>query len=128
MRLMQNNDKPQLPVFEQAVAPDGQGSCTGDCGDRIDIALRARDGVITGATFGCNGCRYTWLCARTAASLAQGGTLAEGLKVNAVHVLDVLEDVPEGHEHCAIIAVNALHAAIADALRNQHEPWKKLYR
>ena len=34
----------------------------------------------------------------------------------------------EEHEHCAVIAANALHNAVTDALHNLNEPWKRLYR
>jgi NifU-like protein involved in Fe-S cluster formation len=36
--------------------------------------------------------------------------------------------LPEASEHCALLASNALKAAIRDYVAMKREPWKKAYR
>ncbi len=107
---------------------DGYGRCTGDCGDTIEMYLEIQQQCIRRAAFHCHGCAHTALAAGAMAHLVEGRPLADALLVNATHVLDEVADVDEEHEHCAVIAANALHEAVTDALRVQREPWKRLYR
>lgn len=108
--------------------PDGRGLCRGECGDSIEVQLRVRDDVIEEATFRSDGCGGTYAAATITSTLARGRLRAEALSLTAVEVIDRLGPVIEGHEHCAVIAVNALHEAIKDSIRTAAEPWKRLYR
>ena len=124
---MSNSQHPAAaPV--QLIHPDGSGSCTGECGDRVEMLLELQGEAIARVAFRCDGCAHTVLAANSTAELARNLTLRAALRINALDVLAHQGDVPEDHEHCALLAVNALHEAIADALRTRREPWKKLYR
>lgn len=107
---------------------DGVGFCEGDCGDSITISIALRDKMISSVRFETDGCRVTSAAAWSAASLAEGKSLPEALRLTAIDVIDKLGGLPEDHEHCAVIAVNALHEAVTDALRSGREPWRRLYR
>ncbi len=114
-------------LFKTA-APDGCGKCTGDCGDSIEVQLRLRGECIERAAFSCEGCLSTAIAATAVTELVQDAPLGQALQLTALHVLDHTEGLDEDHEHCAIIAVNALHTAVTDALHNRRDPWKQLYR
>jgi nitrogen fixation NifU-like protein len=107
---------------------DGYGRCTGECGDSIEVYLQVKRRAIERALFHCHGCAHTALAAGAIARLAEGRPLTDALQLKATHVLDQVSDLDEEHEHCAVIAANALHDAVTDALRYQQEPWKLLYR
>jgi nitrogen fixation protein NifU and related proteins len=107
---------------------DGVGLCEGECGDTIMMGVMLRNNRITSVRFQTDGCRVTSAAAWSAASLAEGKSLSEALRLSAIDVIEKLGGLPEDHEHCAVIAVNALHEAVTDAVRNGREPWRRLYR
>ncbi|MDP8275857.1 MAG: iron-sulfur cluster assembly scaffold protein, partial [Candidatus Euphemobacter frigidus] len=47
---------------------------------------------------------------------ARGKTIKEVLAISPAGVIDDLGGLPEDHLHCSILAVNALHNAIANYL------------
>lgn len=112
----------------QMAPPDGRGRCVGDCGDSIEVQLRLQGDCIERVAFSCDGCMSTAVAATTVTELVRGVELHQALQLTALDILDRAQVLDVDHEHCAIIAVNALHSAITDALRNRAEPWKQLYR
>ncbi len=108
--------------------PHGLGQCTGDCGDSVEMQLRLVGDHIDRAAFRLNGCMSTAMAATAVTELVQGIELREALLLTPIMVIDHIGGLDEEHEHCAVIAVNALHNAVTDALRNLNEPWKRLYR
>jgi len=107
---------------------DGIGVCVGECGDAIEMSIDVRENRISRAAFRCDGCAFTLLAAQEMARLALGQSVTDALALNALDVIDALGGVEEEHEHCAVVAANALHEAIQNAIRVQREPWKRLYR
>jgi len=112
----------------QMASPDGCGRCTGECGDSIEVLLHLRGDLIDRAAFRCDGCLSTAVAATAVTDLVRGVGLHDALLLTAMAVIDHIGNLGEEHEHCAVIAVNALHSAVTDALRNRAEPWKQLYR
>jgi len=108
--------------------PDGRGHCTGACGDFIEMRLRLRGDRIDRAAFSCDGCLSTARAATGLSELVQGATLGQALQLTPLHVLDYVGELDEAHEHCALIAVNALRNAVQDALRKRAEPWRAVYQ
>lgn len=108
--------------------PDGYGRVIGECGDSVEVTLRLRGDIVAEIRFLANGCGTTQACGSMATELATGRPLRELFSLNALDVLDALGGLPEENEHCALLAVNALHEAAKDALRTRNEPWKRLYR
>jgi NifU-like protein involved in Fe-S cluster formation len=52
--------------------------------------------------------------------MAEGKTVIECLRINQSAILDHLENVPEDHEHCALIAAMAFQKALKEcAIGNQ---------
>jgi nitrogen fixation NifU-like protein len=112
----------------QMSPPDGCGRCTGECGDSIEVQLCLQGDHIDRVAFRCDGCLSTTVAATAVTALVRGAPLREALLLTAPMVIDHIGDLDEENEHCAVIAVNALHSAVTDALRNRTEPWKRLYR
>jgi len=112
----------------QVGPPHGRGQCIGECGDSIEVQLLLAGDNIDRAAFRCDGCMSTAVAATAVTELVRGISLRDALQLTAPMVIDHVGGLGEQHEHCAIIAVNALHSAVTDALRNRNEPWKRLYR
>jgi nitrogen fixation NifU-like protein len=107
--------------------PDGEGRHTGDCGDTVAMSLKLRGERIERVAFHVQGCMNTVASANAVAELIEGRPLAEAWEITPERVIDFLETLPEGHHHCAELAVGALHRALADVRSKQREPWKKVY-
>jgi len=101
----------------------------GQCGDTINIQVSLMGDVVREAGFWVDGCAVTMACANAATALARGHTTRQVLSlVTPERIDEVLGGLPDDHEHCARLAVNALHGAIRDALLHKGDGWKRLYR
>ena len=109
-------------------SPDGFGSATSACGETMEIRLKAKDGKITDASFWTNGCSATVACGSMASELIKGEDISKALATSQNDILEALEGLPEGNHHCALLAANAVKAAILDYMAIRKEPWKKVYR
>ena len=94
--------------------PDAYGIVTGSCGDVMEIFLRFRGIVITEVCFMTNGCGATLACGSAITRMAYGRTASEAALISAQDLLTELEGLPEENRHCATLAVDTLHAALAD--------------
>ena len=116
------------PLLGDIPVPDGYAHVTGDCGDSMEVFLAIEDRRIRQARFDTLGCGFTLACGSVAMEMAQGKTVAEGMRINAEKITLALGGLPVTHEHCAELATETLHKAIQDYLFRGKEPWKKLYR
>jgi nitrogen fixation protein NifU and related proteins len=108
--------------------PDGFGSTTSACGETMEIRIKAKDGKITDASFWTNGCSATVACGSMAAELIKGKDISKALATGQNDILEALGGLPEGNHHCALLAANAVKAAVLDYMTIRKEPWKKAYR
>lgn len=108
--------------------PDGRGTATSDCGDHIEVHLRAREGHVTDSSFVSEGCGATFAAGSAAAQIARGRSPQGLLGVEPEDVLAELDGLPEPNRHCADLAVRALRMAARDLLATAQEPWKRFYR
>ena len=91
-------------------APDGEGVAGSElCGDRVRMAVRLRDGMLTQVRYGVLGCPSTTAAAGELARRAEGTSLLEAAAIS----LDSI-DVPS--RACAGVALDALHGALGDAV------------
>ena len=97
-------------IMEQ---PDGRARVEGYCGDLITFYLRIADGRISEITFTTDGCDATIASGETLASMVAGMPLDEAEQVTAEQLLVALDGIPSNHIHCAELAVQTLHRAIA---------------
>ena len=108
--------------------PDGFGSATSSCGETMEIQLKAKDSKITDVAFWTDGCSTTAACGSMATEIIKGQDVAQALAINQNDILEALGGLPETNHHCALLAANAVKAAIQDYITIRKEPWKKAYR
>jgi len=97
-------------------APTASAILKGPCGDEVEFYLIIENKVIQEAKFFCDGCVATTICADATAELVEGKNIEEALGISPRQVKNILQDLPEDHSHCTILAVSALYRAIADYL------------
>ncbi|MBN2439089.1 MAG: iron-sulfur cluster assembly scaffold protein [Deltaproteobacteria bacterium] len=98
--------------YGELMKPDGHAVITGPCGDTDEFFLRIFSGRIREIRFQTTGCFFTMGTCDAVASLAEGRTVREGLQITQESVIAYLGELPEDHQHCALLAVNTLHKAI----------------
>jgi NifU-like protein involved in Fe-S cluster formation len=109
--------------------PDGYGRAESDCGDAIEIFVALDAGVVVEAGYRIEGCAFTVVCGRAAATLIRGKTLAEARRASASEQIEAaLGGLPAANRHCAKLASDAVAEALVDAAANMREPWKRHYR
>jgi nitrogen fixation NifU-like protein len=96
--------------------PDGAAFIEGVCGDSMEMYLVIENNRVAESKFFSDGCTASRTCGSTAARLAKGKTLKEVLHLSPADVIDAWGGLPGGDVHCAILAVNTLHKALADYL------------
>jgi len=97
-------------------APDGDGAAGGSaCGDRVRITLRVVGEQIVGARFGALACPAATAAAAWCATRAQGRPFLAAARLSVSDCLRDLE-LEAARADCALIALDALHAALGDAL------------
>lgn len=99
--------------IERPEHPDGYGKRTGDCGDTVEIFLTCKKDVIASVSFVVNGCMNTTACSNAVARFAEGKTIEAAWEITPQKVVDFLQTLPEGHFHCAELAVGALYRALS---------------
>jgi len=107
---------------------DGFASVTGLCGDTMKIWLKVNNGTIARATFFTDGCGTSIASGSMVTEMARGKNVCEAQKISQQNVLYALGGLPEGSEHCALLASNTLKEAANNYLAMKNEPWKRAYR
>lgn len=102
--------------FGRMNGPTSSAVVHGLCGDDMEFYLDIHDGIVTDAKYYTEGCGHTRLCGDAAAGLAKGRLIMDALAINPRQIIDAIPGLPEEGKHCAILAVSALHRAIADYL------------
>ena len=94
------------------------------CGDYVKVWISIADEVITDykyKVFGCDGAIAT---TSAASVLAIGKHLKDAVKLSDDDVVKMLGGVPENKQHCSLLGINALRAAIADFLvKDNHKKY-----
>jgi nitrogen fixation NifU-like protein len=96
----------------------GKAIGTGSCGDTMTINLRVDGNTITAIGQEPHGCAFTIASASAVSVLAMGKAVDDALQITPEDVEKELGGLPEGHHHCARLAVNTLGEAIESAYRN----------
>lgn len=95
--------------------PDGYGTRTGDCGDRVEFFLAVENGCVRALTFQIRGCRLnTFACANTVSHLVEGRQLSACWDISPEKVIAYLKPLPADHHHCAELAVGAFCHTLND--------------
>jgi len=104
------------PFWGRMNDPSGSARVVGLCGDDMEFYLYIRDGLVEEVKYCSNGCAHTRACGRETARRAQGKGLMDVLAISPRQVIDALPQLSAEGRHCAILAVSALHRAVADYL------------
>lgn len=98
---------------------DGFARVTGGCGDSIEIWIKVTNDAITEITFRTDGCGASIAAGSMVTELAKGKTVREALRISGLDVLNALGGLPAESEHCAVLAANALNAAITQYFKGK---------
>ncbi|MEA1869113.1 MAG: iron-sulfur cluster assembly scaffold protein [Euryarchaeota archaeon] len=103
---------------------DGVGRVTGSCGDTMQIQICVEDGRVVESRFITDGCGTSMACGSMLTEMIEDETIEEALEINSDDLLRSLGGLPEENVHCAVLAVDTLHAAINDYRTNLEQPDK----
>ena len=97
--------------------PDGanaRGEATNPvCGDLLQLFLRVEADRIAAAGFLAQGCPPSIAAGSVLTELVADRTIAEARALTPRDVRAALERLPRNKEHCAVLAIDALRAALA---------------
>ncbi|MFH1479244.1 MAG: iron-sulfur cluster assembly scaffold protein [Candidatus Omnitrophota bacterium] len=108
--------KKKSKYFGRMNDPTAAASIKGPCGDEIEFYLVIDNKIIKDIKFYAEGCDDTIVCGDAVSRLVIGRSIDEALGISPKEVKDTLDDLPEDHSHCTILAVSTLYRAIADYL------------
>ena len=105
--------------------PDSTGQIKGPCSDTMRMDLRIKDKVVQDACFWTDGCGASIACGNMLTSMIKGKNIDEAERISSEQLLEVLDDLPEEHQHCARLAVDTLHEVIRDYHKKENSDEKQ---
>ena len=85
------------------------------CGDMMRLYLKINEEqVIIDCKFKTYGCGAAVASSSMATEMIKGKTVAEAMKLTNKAVMEALDGLPPEKEHCSLLAVETLHAALWD--------------
>lgn len=105
---------------------DGEGSC-GDpsCGDYIIVYIKVKNNVIEEMSYLVFGCGASIATSSVTSVLAKGKTLEEAMRIEQNDIIEALDGLPQGKEHCSNLGVSALRYAVIDYKKKNNESGRK---
>jgi nitrogen fixation NifU-like protein len=82
------------------------------CGDLLHLYLRVAEGKIVASSFQAQACPPCIAAASILTEMIQGLMTDEAFLLKATDVTQALEGLPRNKEHCAVLAIDALKAAL----------------
>ena len=89
------------------------------CGDIMKIYLKIENDVITDIKFETFGCGSAIASSSIATEMVKGRTVAQALQLTNKEVVDALGGLPAYKLHCAVLAEQAIQAAVKDYFDRQ---------
>jgi nitrogen fixation NifU-like protein len=83
------------------------------CGDILELSAHICDGMLEEIRFRAKGCVPSMACASAVCALARGKAISEIREISKEDVLEAVGGVPNGSDHAAQLAVDALAGLIA---------------
>jgi len=103
--------------------PDGVSTVENPaCGDVMQLFLKVEEGRIIDAKFKTFGCGPSVAASSIVTELIKGKKIEEALKISKETVNEALGGLPQAKMHSAILAEDALKAAIRDYLQKNGTP------
>jgi nitrogen fixation NifU-like protein len=93
--------------------PDLSGKFRGCCGDSIQIDLLLDGKMIKDARYSTDGCYATMACGGIVTRLIKGKSLTEAAGLEEEDLIKALGGLPQGHVHCAVLAVKSLRKVLS---------------
>ena len=84
------------------------------CGDVLHLYIKVEDGIIRAAKFQAKGCPPTLAAASVLTEVIADLSLSSARELKPADVTAALETLPRNKEHCAVLAIDALRAAIRE--------------
>lgn len=84
------------------------------CGDRLEMSLKIRDGVVREARFRASGCTAAIASGSIATEMLTGRALDEAAAIEDDDVAAALGGLPPARVHCSVLAQEAIRAALED--------------
>jgi nitrogen fixation NifU-like protein len=88
------------------------------CGDLLHLYLKIADGRIAAASFKAHGCPPTLAAASVLTEMITDLALDEARALAPQDVTRALESLPRNKEHCSVLAIDALRAALTEYQRS----------
>ena len=85
------------------------------CGDLLHLYLKIAAACITAARFQAQACPPCLAAASLLTQLLNGRSLDEAKQLKAKDLSAALGGLPRNKEHCAVLAIDALRAALAES-------------
>ena len=105
--------KENMGFFEK---PDLSGEFRGCCGDSIKMPIVLDGEIIQDARFTTDGCSATIAVGGMLARMIMGKTLKQAYEIESGELILALDGLPEGHLHCADLAVKTIRYTIGQSL------------
>jgi NifU-like protein involved in Fe-S cluster formation len=87
------------------------------CGDLLSLYLRMTDGKITSASFQVKGCPPSIAAGSVLTELITNLSMEDAGRLTPQDITNALAGLPRNKEHCSVLAIDALRAAIAACSR-----------
>jgi len=119
----ESNANPRQIKFGKLPKATSSAKVTGPCGETMEIHLEIQEDEIVDGSFVTDGCGPSKACGFLAVMLAIGRNLDDAAMIEGDTILDMIEDLPEDHHHCAYLAAATLQTAIHNhvaAPRHRH--------
>jgi len=95
--------------------PDGVGlACSSACGEELRMYIKVSGGKIADISFISHGCGATLASTSIATEMMKGKALEEAITIGTKQIESACGGLPEEKTYCAILAQEALRAAIRD--------------
>ena len=108
---------------------DAYGRTKCDCADDLEMWLNFNEHEkVREASYLTEGCLSTVACGSAVCSLAIGKDLKGLMAITSQDVNKELDGLPQDSQHTIKIALEALHACVADYITLRRERWRKGYR
>lgn len=110
-KVLEHLDNPRnVGVMEDASA---RGEATNPvCGDLLHLYLKIADGQIIASSFQAQACPPCIAAASILTEMIQGLPTSEAFLLKATDVTQALGRLPRNKEHCSVLAIDALKAAL----------------
>ena len=94
-------------------SPTASGQATNPvCGDVVHVFVKIESGTIVAATFEAQGCPPTIAAASVLTEIVTGRSIDEAKELSPGDVTRALGGLPRNKEHCSLVVVDALQAAL----------------